>query len=79
MRDQAEWKLMAHFAPPKDVTLQVYSDAYKWMGTDGVMRGYFHSDYNGHKDVMTLDGRGGHPPRDKATHWMLLPAPPESA
>lgn len=39
--------------------------------------GYRHSDYNGHKDVVTLDGRAGHPSRD-VTMWAPILTPPAS-
>lgn len=61
---------------PTDVVIQAYSKEWLWMGSNGVQRGFVHSDYNGHKNVFTMDGRGGHVPKAKPTHWMPLPNPP---
>lgn len=60
---------------PKDTPILVWGKAIGWRG---VCFGYAHSDYNGHKHVVTLDGKCGYP-TPYATHWTSLPKPPEAA
>ena len=60
---------------PRDVHILIaHHHKNKWRGA--VRVGFFHSDYNGHKDVVTEDGRAGWLIQPMPTHWMPLPAPP---
>ena len=61
---------------PKDVAILIYHhDDNQWRGGIGI--GFSHSDYNGHKGVVTEDGRAGWIIRPQPTHWMPLPEPPK--
>lgn len=62
---------------PVDTHIFVWGEALRWRGNSGRTIGYRHSDYNGHKNRVSLDGRaGGTVGFDEATHWMPLPEPP---
>ena len=61
---------------PRDVFILIaHHPINHWRGR--VRLGFFHSDYNGNKSVVTEDGRAGWPIFPAPTHWMPLPAPPE--
>ena len=63
---------------PRDRLVWAWGEGWHW-GGEGKLA-YVHSDYNGHKDVVTRDGRCGPPfqlgSKDAPTHWRPLPAPP---
>lgn len=64
----------------KDTRVWAWGDNWNWrVGHPAV----FHSDYNGHKDVVTQNGIAGPTFRigkaDAPTHWMPLPEPPTAS
>lgn len=73
LRDLTEWRDIA--TAPKDVRIQVWANNWHWQDREV---GYFHSTYNGHKDVVTRGGRCGPAFRigteDGPTHWLPLPS-----
>ncbi len=58
----------------RDTFILIYSPTKKWTGAHGVTFGYCHSNFNGHKNVFTMDGPGGVPV--EPTHWTPVPHPP---
>ncbi len=72
---EAGWQDMS--SAPKDTRIWAWGDNWGWRyGAVAV----FHSDFNGHKDVVTAGGVAGTPYRvnakDGPTHWTPLPAAP---
>lgn len=65
--------------PVKDMPVEthclVWGPKIAWRGPN---LGYRHADFNGHKGVVTLDGRCGHPSLG-VTMWTPIPAPPAIA
>ena len=72
--EREEWKPIE--TAPKDKPVWIYLKSLSWRGLGGMAVGYLHSDYNGHKDVWTLDGRCGTICRPEPTHWRDFPTPP---
>jgi len=75
LRDLTEWREIA--TAPRDVLILAWSKSWHWQVPEV---GYFHSNYNGHKDVVTRGGRCGPAFRigteDGPTHWLPLQSIP---
>lgn len=70
------WKTIE--SAPKDIPILVFhAKENYWRGKIHIA--YAHSDYNGHTNVITEDGRCGWPIHPHPTHWMPLPQPPKEA
>lgn len=76
LREAGGWRPIE--SAPRDRLVWAWRDGWHW-GGEGKLA-YVHSDYNGHKDVVTRGGRCGAPFRlgskDAPTLFHLLPAPP---